>query len=263
MDKRKPAASSRRTIFRFKQFEVEQTDCAMKINTDGVLLGALASCPPCMSTLDGEAKSPRILDIGTGTGVIALMLAQRFPNARLEAIEIDARAARRASENFMTGPFGDRLTAYHMSMQAYEPVPSLAAYDLIVSNPPFFVNALENPDARRKIARHADAIFYDQMLERTVRWLRPGGSLQLILPPPLASQIEHRAVNTYQLFAGGHTAIYSFDGDRQPIRVLLRLDRPGRASIPPAENSSFVIYAGRGIYTEAYRNLLKDFFLAF
>jgi tRNA1Val (adenine37-N6)-methyltransferase len=119
------------SIFKFKQFEVDQAGCAMKINTDGVLLGASANHP-----------APKIiLDIGTGTGVIALMLAQRFPSANIHAVEIDEQAAETAGKNFQLSVFNDRLTINNIAIEQYS---HSGQFDLIVYNPPFFFYFLKS-----------------------------------------------------------------------------------------------------------------------
>src|SRR5690606_30908193 len=117
--------------FRCKQFEVNQAESTMKINTDGVLLGAVSSV----------VHPRRILDIGTGTGVITLMLAQRFPEAIIEAIEVDAYTAQLAGENFVASAFASRISVHGVALADFQPQ---KAFDLLVSNPPFFVNSLKN-----------------------------------------------------------------------------------------------------------------------
>ena len=137
------------SVFHFKEFSVDQADCAMKINTDGVLAGALS-----------ENEDPRfILDIGTGTGVIALMLAQRFASAKIDAVEIDQQAAEAAETNFLNSPFAHRLHCYSSSFEDFFSA-STIKYDLIVSNPPFFIGSLQNPDKRKSMARHASHDFF-------------------------------------------------------------------------------------------------------
>ncbi len=122
-------------MFQFKQFSVDQTGCAMKINADGVLLGAMA-----------DANKPaKILDIGTGTGVIALMLAQRYTDAKIDAIEIDADAAQTAKRNFTASAFADRLSVYASGFESYFEQFPKRKYDLIVSNPPFYIDSLKSP----------------------------------------------------------------------------------------------------------------------
>ncbi len=145
--------------FRFRQFAVAHDRCAMRVNTDAVLLGAW--CP-----LPDEAPEPRILDIGTGSGVIALMLAQRCPAARITAIDIDEPSALQARENFLASPWPDRLTAQHISLQDFTPPLKGGrgdSYNLILSNPPYFRNALRNPDPRRSDARHTDTLSFDEL----------------------------------------------------------------------------------------------------
>jgi tRNA1Val (adenine37-N6)-methyltransferase len=150
------------SLFRFKVFEVDQTGCAMKINTDGVLIGGIVTA---------DAPS-RILDVGTGTGVIAMMLAQRFPAAVVEAIEIDPAAAATAAKNFALSSFASRLSVHTGDILSYE---SEFRYDLIISNPPFFVNDLKNPEARKRLARHADEDFFIGLIRKVSMLLNPSG----------------------------------------------------------------------------------------
>lgn len=157
--------------FRFKQFSVIQDHVSMKVGTDAVLLGAWA-----------EADSPQnILDIGTGTGIIALMMAQKF-SADVHAIDIDADSSRLASRNFEASPWRDRMFAYHTSLQDFASSTS-QKFDLIVSNPPYFGHHKEVSPTARYIARHADLLPDHDLAEGISRLLLPGGSCCLILPP--------------------------------------------------------------------------------
>ena len=126
--------------FQFRQFFVGQQHCAMKVGTDGVLLGAWAT------------GGHHILDIGTGTGVVALMMAQRFPSADIDAIEVDHDAAEQATDNVRQSPFASRVTVTHTALQNFHPS---APYDSIVCNPPYFLNSLKAPETSRSLARHA------------------------------------------------------------------------------------------------------------
>lgn len=235
------------SIFRFKQFEVNQAESTMKINTDGVLLGAVAS-----------VKQPdRILDIGTGTGVIALMLAQRFPKARVAAIEVDPRAAQLAGENFIGSAFASRLAIQAVALADFEPSES---FDLMVSNPPFFLHALKNRDHRKRVSRHTEVSFYSELLERAVSWLTEKGSLQLVLPVSLAEWISQRATEEYGMVVQGQQDIRSF-ASHPPIRRILALGKIPLAGTVP--QNDLVIYAAKSVYSDVYRTLLKDFFLAF
>lgn len=218
----------------------------MKINTDGVLLAAMV-----------DANFPkRILDVGTGTGVISLMLAQRFPSAMIDAIEIDALAADTAQRNFEGSPFAARLTSHAVPLGNFEPD---APYDLIVSNPPFFLRSLQNDDRRKRMARHTDMDFFDELLTRSKRWLDSSGNLQVILPPALADVIEHKA-GELGLSVRSTVKIRSFVS-HPSIRRIFSLGKPVDADV--SEANEFIIYERRGIYSAAYRELLKPFFLAF
>lgn len=250
-----------KNVFHFKQFEVDQRDCAMRINTDGVLLGAMSDMPD--STLKSVGPL-RILDIGTGTGVVALMLAQRFPAAVVDALEIDPEAAARATSNFQNSPFSDRLQAYSISMQDFQPEPLVGKYDLIVSNPPFFLDALANPDPRKQLARHTDFSFFEILLQRSADWLRPGGFLQLILPLDMALLVEEKAITDYGFVSLSKSEIYSFNENEKPVRILLGLKKLiNRSEFSQINLDRFVIYQDRGVYSDQYTLLLKDFFLAF
>ena len=139
-------------MFRFKNFTVEQDLCAMKVGTDGVLLGAWAH--------GGDS----ILDVGTGTGLIALMMAQRFPKAHVTAIDIDEGAFRQAIENVKNTDCQDRVVVLHEQVQNHE-----GQYDTVVSNPPFFIDSLNAPDAQRNTARHAETLTYAELMEAAWR----------------------------------------------------------------------------------------------
>jgi tRNA1Val (adenine37-N6)-methyltransferase len=230
--------------FKFKQFEIDQSGCAMRINTDGVLLGAVAAKP--------EAKD--ILDIGTGTGVIALMLAQRFPEARVDAVEIDEQAAHAAAKNVHNAPFSERMKVVHVAIEDYS---TENTYDLIVSNPPYFVNDLKNPEYRKGIARHANAIFFEQLLRRVAGMLRKEGRFWFILPLKQAMNMIEMA-GAYGLKEAVVLHLHS-DEHKPEIRRIVCLDYSGL----PAQHQNLYIYAAEGIYTDAYKLLLKDFFLAF
>ncbi len=233
-------------IFRFKQFDINQEGCAMKVNTDGVLLGGLAS----------QRQPVGILDIGTGTGVIALMLAQRYPDAVIDAVEVDGPAAARAAENFRNTPFAARMSCHHADFVHFNPV---RPYDLMVSNPPYFIDSLKNGDEKKAIARHGDVFFFDHLLQKAGQWLSSRGTLQMILPLPTADRVEKKA-GEYRLFLVNRIYIRSF-ADKEPVRTILTLGKQPTDTLPLTEVHT--IYAEKGEYTTGYKQLLKDFFLAF
>ncbi len=163
--------------FQFQQFRINQDRCAMKISTDAILLGSLA-----------KAENPeKILDIGTGTGVIALMLAQRFQKAEITAIEIDDDAVSQAEENFNESQFASRLKLIHLGIQNFSPD---GKYDLIVSNPPFFSDHLKSQDLKRKKALHTDELSFLELAETVSTLLSPKGSFWVILPPRQMKDLE-------------------------------------------------------------------------
>ncbi|MCL4638964.1 MULTISPECIES: tRNA1(Val) (adenine(37)-N6)-methyltransferase [Olivibacter] len=234
-------------LFRFKQFHVEQTNATMKINTDGVLLGALADHP-----------SPnRILDIGSGTGVIAMMMAQRFPHAIIDAVEKDELAAQLSDKNFKNSIFFNRIRAHCTLFQEFAPP---ALYDLIVSNPPFFLNALQNPDKRKSIARHTDASFYRELIQKAWSWLNDGGQLQLVLPPVISTSVREYADKLTDFHPAKAIHIKSFESE-DAFRQIICLRKGER--MQPNEDTIFTIYKERGIYSNAYKELLKPFFVNF
>jgi tRNA1Val (adenine37-N6)-methyltransferase len=231
-------------IFKFKQFEVDQSGCAMKINTDGVLLATMAT-----------AENPRrILDIGTGTGVMALMLAQRFKEASLEAVEIDEAAAITAARNFRNSIFSDRLASHHIGIADFI---SAQKFDLIVSNPPYFVNDLKNANHTKGIARHAETNFFDDLMAKVNALLTEDGVFWLILPVKQAQMsIEKAAV--YHLRPSCVIELHS-DKSKPAFRWMVCLAKT--ENLPKHEH--FYIYEGEKIYTEAYKFLLRDFFLGY
>ena len=235
------------SIFKFKSFEVDQEDCAMKINTDGVLLGAIV-----------ETDSPkRILDVGTGTGVIALMLAQRFSDAKVDAVEIDELASKRAAYNFNNSLFSDRLNVFHSS---FDEIKSANRYDLIVSNPPFYTNSLHNPDDRKKLARHTDIDFFKSLIDFSIDNLGIHGQLTLIVPLDLSNEII-ALTNNSDLNLVSHIDIRSFS-DKEIIRRIISFKKLSTRNTN-LRKDEFIIYEEKGVYSSQYKSILKPFFLAF
>ena len=159
----------REKVFRFKQFSVVNDRTAMKVGTDGVLLGAW--CP-----VDGAR---RVLDVGTGCGVIALMVAQRNPSALIDAIDIDHNAIEEAALNFECSSWSDRLKALEID---FNDLPDSSRYDLLVSNPPYFTNGVLPTGDARTTARHTGSLSYRQLIEGATRLMTDDGKLALITP---------------------------------------------------------------------------------
>lgn len=232
-------------VFRFKQFSVDQSGCAMKINTDGVLLGALA----------GEGQPSTILDIGTGTGVIALMLAQRFTSAQIDAVEIDSNAAETAQLNFEASPFKDRLTAYHQDFNTFFTLHPEKRYDLIISNPPFYIDSLLSPQKEKNIAKHAGRDFFNGLMEIMFKQLTVGGQCWLVLPVNTASWVKNIAIG-FGLYLQKIVKIKSFE-DLEPHREIVVFGM----EVGDVLTSSFIIYSSIGKYSTAYNQLLQPFFI--
>ena len=229
--------------FRFKQFAVEQEDVAMKVGTDGVLLGAWAAC-------DG---AKRILDIGTGTGLIALMLAQRNAEAQIHAVEIDETATRRARANFDISPWTERLEVEQTAVQHYSPSEK---FDLIISNPPYFVDSLQCPDAKRTTARHTQDLTFEELDRAVCRLLAEDGIFALILP---VNEFE-KYLSLTQLHLVRRCDVHPTTGAAVK-RVMAEFAKSKTATLT-LENIT-IEQECRGDYTDEYRALTKEFYLKF
>ncbi|MBQ4279374.1 MAG: methyltransferase [Rikenellaceae bacterium] len=241
--------------FRFKQFTVRQAGVPMKVGTDGVLLGAWAA-------FDGTER--HILDIGTGTGLIALMAAQRTasddprrPEALVDAVEIDAASSRMAALNAASSPWAPRIRVHHSPLQTYAPE-CATRYDHILTNPPYFTESLTPPDAGRALARHADALPFDELARHSAALLAPGGRLSLILPPDAVAAFTLRAL-AHGLRCARKTDVFPTPTGRIK-RTLAEF-----MFHPPRYDADFLIIAdeGRRGYSEEYRELTRDFYLKF
>ncbi|MCB9639657.1 MAG: tRNA1(Val) (adenine(37)-N6)-methyltransferase [Myxococcales bacterium] len=234
-------------FFHFKQFTVSQDRCAMKVGTDGVLLGAWAAIEHCK----------RILDVGTGTGLIALMLAQRAGTAEIDALEVDPDAALQARENVAQSPWASRIRVISQSWQSwYEE--TTHRYDLILSNPPFFVNSSKSNTHTKRLARHDDSLPFDDLLQGAAKLLSPTGHLALVYPTEEAQHCIEKAEDA-GWFVRRRLLVFSVP--YKPVRrVLFTCSREAG----PCEEESLVIEQGaRHDYTEAYRALTRDFYLKF
>jgi len=169
-------------MFHFKQFSVADEKCGMKVGTDGTIHGAWAPVPSGPS---------RILDIGTGSGLMALMFAQRCPEAHITGIDIDAGAAEQATENFAASPWPDRLEVIHTPVQEF----CESDFDLVASNPPYFVDSLKNPDAARLKARHTDTLSFGALVGHSARLVRDGGIVSYVLPIEAEQPVLHLAAD--------------------------------------------------------------------
>lgn len=234
-------------MFRFKKFMVDQSGCAMKINTDGVLLGAIA-----------DADNPvSILDIGTGTGVVALMLAQKFINAKVDTVEIDESAAQTAERNFLASPFADRMTVYTTGFESYFDIYPEIKHDLIVTNPPFHINSLKSPMVRRTTAKHTDIDFFSSLFTHISRHLTPGGGCWIIVPLTIADLIINLAAVHY-MYPQKFIEVHSYPQSPAHRAIIFF-----GFSKSLAQTTKFTIYNKPGSYTEDYKQLLQPYFIDF
>lgn len=229
-------------FFSFKQFTIRHDRCAMKVGTDGVLLGAWTDI----------RHSRRILDIGTGTGLISLMLAQRQANATITAIDIDAEAVNQAQENIQDSPWKERITAVLQDLKTYRPQ---ELYDTIVSNPPYFIDSLKCLDSQRNTARHTDTLDMHTLLYQTSLLLTPEGRFSIVLPAEQTNTLIE-AAGRVGLYPSRHTAVITRPG-LAPKRTLMEFTRQKEAF----QAEELVIELERHVYSEAYIALTKDFYL--
>lgn len=227
-------------VFKFKQFDIIQEQSAMKVGTDAMLFGALTE-------FEGEGKA---LDIGIGTGVLSLMIAQRFPGLLIDAIEIDDDAFEEAQQNVFNSPFSQQINVMRgdFTQHGFE-----GSYDLIFSNPPYFENAFLSGKAKKNLARHTDSLDFRILFEKTCRLLNPDGEFQLILPHESREHITQTASQN-GLFL--RKAITVNGKEKQPVRCILFFTKK---PVSTPEEQLFTVRNADGSYTEEYKQLTVDF----
>ena len=230
--------------FQFKQFTVHQQHCAMKVGTDGTLLGAwaLASESPC-----------RILDIGTGTGLIALMMAQRYPQAKVTAIDIDDGAVRQSKENVSASPFVDRINVIKADVLTFE---EEEKYDSIVCNPPFFEDSLTCPDPQRTEARHTVSLGYRQLMEAAFRLLKDDGHFSLIIPSDCRERLESEA-HLRGFFLSRVCSIQTTP-KKAPKRYMIELSKQ---PVNEVDTTNGILESFPQVRSDWYRELTKEFYI--
>lgn len=243
-------------MFRFKHFAVEDDASTMKVGTDAVLLG-------CLAPLDVEPMPTRVLDVGTGCGVVALVVAQRLaarlraegagaaePPRRVDAIDVDAASVGQAAANFAASPWNGILHASRCALQQWQ-----NGSDLIVCNPPFFARSLRSVDPRRNAARHNDTLPYADLATHLQRLLSPHGRATLVVPtdvePALTPHLHEASLSVLRRVYVHHTEHH------RPKRVVLTVvPRP-----TATEETHLYLFDGDGRPTETYRALVSDFYL--
>ncbi|MEZ5058934.1 MAG: methyltransferase [Saprospiraceae bacterium] len=237
--------TQKKPLFKFKQFNLEQDQCSMKITTDGVLLGAWAPV----------AEIKNALDIGTGSGVIALMLAQRTEDARIKGIEIDENSASQALENANKSPWAERIFIKNISIQDFNRNTD-ETFDLIVSNPPFFTGGTFSQNQEKTNVRHTVKLPHGDLLLSARKLLSSKGKFCVVLPTMEGLRFVEMAA-TYGLFCTRKTEVFTVKG-KTVERLLLQFETKFREM----ETDQLVVNEPSG-FSKEYRLLTKDFYLDF
>lgn len=233
-------------MFKFKQFTIEQDKCAMKVGTDGVLLGA-------WTPVHNNPYS--ILDIGSGTGLLALMMAQRTHAEQIDGVEIDELAHEQAINNFENSPWGDRLFCYHAGLEQFANEID-EEYDLIISNPPFFSEDVISNDKQRDTARFQEALPFDLLIEAVEFFLSEKGIFSVIIPAKEEDKLIHLAAE-FGIYPMKVTRVRGHE-DAEIKRSLIAFSRELIEKIPLDE---LIIEIDRHVYTPEFTALVKDFYL--
>ena len=232
--------------FKMKEFEVAHDQCAMRVNTDGCLLGALAASNTAVDSVQ------RVLDIGTGSGVIALQLAQRFQKAFVDAIEIHGPSAKQAMDNFRNSPFHSRMVCYHQPIQEFE---MNTYYDIIVSNPPYFEEGPTKSDHGVAAARHALTLDFKSLVMSVSGLLKPQGSFWAILPCDRKDRFLDAALDE-GLYLNEVIHIKPKE-NREANRCIFGLSRHNTGD---AHHRAITIYSADQSYTTETHDVLSPFY---
>lgn len=232
--------------FHFKQFKVEQDRCAMKIGTDAVLMGAL---------LNFDSKVKNALEVGSGTGVISLMLAQRYPKLEIQSIEIDVDAQAQCEQNFNTSPWSNRLKSTQADLLTFQ---SETAFDLVFSNPPYFSKSLLSESEQRNIARHIDEEQFVLWLQKMDSLIAENGLLALVIPAENLERISLVLEDKYRIESNVFIRSFPETEVIRNIVVFRKSQHLGSFNI-----KSMSIYAEKDVYSAEYEFALKHYLTIF
>lgn len=234
-------------MFHFKKFSIDDSTAAMKIGTDSVLLGAWVLCD----------KESRILDIGAGSGILSLMLAQRNEKTAIDAVEVDPDAADNAKLNVKLSPWPDQIQIFSTTIQEFS-VKAKQKYSLIICNPPFFTNSLKAPDKARNLARHNDSLPVNELLDSTSKLISENGKAAFIIPADAYENWKIEADKRH-LFPKHLTWVKS-SPTHAPHRAMVIFSRKKQTVIPEDE---ICIYTSEKNYSQQYREITRDYYLKF
>lgn len=229
--------------FQFKQFSIYDCDCAQKVGTDSILLGSWI-----------KAKSPKsILDIGAGSGLLSLMLAQKYPQAKITCIEIDEKAARQCQENIDNSTFENPFEVIRGDFLKHEFVEK---FDLIISNPPYFDEGVKSIVKSRKTARHDDFLPFDEFIKKSLVLLEDEGAFYMILPAEKIEKLE-RVLNSEPYNLSKCCFVSSFENQTSKL-VLIKVSAREKTS-----NETLIIYEEKNVYTQAFKEMTSEYYLNF
>lgn len=234
------------SFFEFKQFIIHQDQCAFKVTTDASILGAYPNIPP----------PETICDIGTGTGVLSLMMAQKFSCAKIDAVEIDPLSAQQARENIKLSSWDSRIAVFNESIQDFKRQ-KIGQYDMIICNPPYYEDQLWSENQRKNLARHNYKLSLSELVEYVSDILNETGFFYSILPPQSFKNLEAGLLNK------GFNLFDKLDIFNAPGKPLYRVIGGFCKKLINKENKSLTIYNTNGDYSVEFKTLLKDFYLAF
>ncbi|MBQ4889690.1 methyltransferase [Shewanella sp. MMG014] len=243
--------------FTFKQFHIDDSHCGMPVSTDGVILGAWAALPDTQ-----KIPTAQLLDIGAGSGLLSLMLAQRMNNqdCKISAVELEDGAAVDCQQNFSQSSWSEQLSLHHMSIQQFlleHQQKRCALFDTIICNPPYFEHGPQSDSSQRATARHTNQLSFKTLLSHIQQLMTPSGQASLIIPQQSEAGIM-QALDDTQLSLSERTSIRTVE-NKSPSRILLQLSH--QASFHRLIHSDLIIADKQGQYTPEMSQLCRDFYL--
>ena len=237
------------SYFQFKQFIIHQDACAMKVTTDSCLFGSMIG-----SLMNGSVVK-NVLDIGTGSGLLSLMIAQQFPAALIDAVEIDEAAANQAQENVLASPWKNQIRVIHTDIKKFH---AEKKYDLVISNPPFYENELKSPDNRKNIAHHQTHLYPSELVHSIKENISVNGKFCLLLP---FKKKEEWLILLNNAGLQSEQIVYVKQTLNHPTHFRMIIQGRTGTGLENCKESIVIIKDGDNQYTDAFKLLLRDFYL--